>query len=538
MKKTASIRAHAPVPTRPAPVLVDPDVLAGYLEDASSHGPGKARGLLRPDTPEEAATFLRMTAGRELDVLPQAARSSLTGAARPRGEVVITCERWTKAELSSAGGPAGRVRCGAGVRLRDLQRWLGEHGRYFPPVPTYQEAMVGGTVATDAGGAATFKYGKTRRWVRGLEVLLYNGDRLVVERGECVVPRGGAFRIELSAGGVIEVPAPRYTLPRLKKLSCGYWSADPLDLVDLFVGSEGTLGMIASATLDLVPLPAAVVAGLAFLPDVGAALALSRALCAGGGADVRSVELLDDRCLALLRAHGDAERSRVTVPSGAGAALLVEAELPDRLDRDGADAIVLAALEGEASRHPLAELVRLVDAHGAGEEFELVFPGDESRREALAAFREAAPRRVNEMLQARRRDDPGISKVGGDLVVPPEALDGAFEVWRRGFESRGLEYAIWGHASDGNLHPNAIPRSVAETDAACDALLEFARDAAARGGAPLAEHGVGRSPLKQRMLLEFLGEPALAEMRAIKDALDPDDRFAPGVILPAKPRST
>jgi D-lactate dehydrogenase (cytochrome) len=534
MKKTASIRAVSLPPTRPTPVLVDPDVVAGYLEDASSVGPGTARGLLRPDRPEEAATFLRMTAGRELDVLPQAARSSLTGAARPRGEVVITCERWTSAELIGTGGAAGRVRCGAGVRLKDLQRWLGEHGRYFPPVPTYQEAMIGGTIATDAGGAATFKYGKTRAWVRAIEVLLFNGELLKVERGECVVPRGGTFRIELTGGRVLEVPTPTYVLPAVRKLSCGYWSSDPMDLVDLFVGSEGTLGMITASTLDLVPLPAAVVAGLAFLPDVGAALALSRALCAGGDPDVRSVELLDDRCLALLREHGDAEKLRVTLPATAGAALVFEAELPAAIGREGAESIVMGALEGDANRHPLAELVRIVERHGAGEEFELVFPGDDARREALAAFREAVPKRVNEILQARRRDEAGISKVGGDLVVPTGRLDAAFEVWRAGFASRGLEYAIWGHVSDGNLHPNAIPRSREETDAACEALLEFARDAVARGGAPLAEHGVGRSPLKQRMLREFLGEPALAEMRAIKDALDPDDRFSPGVILPAR----
>lgn len=536
MKKTASIRALALPPTRPTPVLVDSDLIAGYLEDASSVGPGSARGLLRPDRPEEAATFLRMTAGRELDVLPQAARSSLTGAARPRGEVVITCERWTSAEILATGGPAGRVRCGAGVRLKDLQRWLGEHGRYFPPVPTYQEAMIGGTVATDAGGAATFKYGKTRAWVRGLEVLLFNGDLLKVERGECVVPRGGTFRIELAGGKVLEVPTPSYVLPPLKKLSCGYWSSDPMDLVDLFVGSEGTLGMIAAATLDLVPLPPAVVAGLAFLPDVGAALSLSRELCAGGVPGVRSVEMLDDRCLALLREHGDAEKVRVTLPAGAGAALIFEAELPEAIGREAAEAVVLAALEGEATRHPLAELVRVVERNGAGEDFELVFPGDDARREALAAFREAAPKRVNEILQARRRDDPGIAKVGGDLVVPPGDLDAAFALWREGYATRGLEYAIWGHVSDGNLHPNALPRSLAETDAACEVLLEFARDAGRRGGAPLAEHGVGRSPLKQRMLREFLGDSALAEMRAIKDALDPDDRFAPGVILPARPK--
>ena len=104
--------------------------------------------------------------------------------------------------------------------------------------------------------------------------------------------------------------------------------------------------------------------------------------------------------------------------------------------------------------------------------------------------------------------------------------------YRQGFESRGLDYAVWGHISDGNVHPNVIPRSYDDVLRGREAILEFGRAVAALGGSPLAEHGVGRSPVKQMLLRELYGEEGIASMRAVKRALDPGWRLAPGVIFP------
>ena len=104
-------------------------------------------------------------------------------------------------------------------------------------------------------------------------------------------------------------------------------------------------------------------------------------------------------------------------------------------------------------------------------------------------------------------------------------------IYREGFERRGLEYAIWGHLSDGNLHPNALVRNAEDLQSGHETLLEFAEQAIARGGCPLSEHGVGRSSLKQEMLRRFLGPGAMDQMQRIKQALDPEHRFAPGVLF-------
>ncbi len=427
------------------------------------------------------------------------------------------------------------------MRLHELQRAVGERGFYYPPVPTYQDAMLGGSVSTNAGGAATFKYGVTRHWVEGLRVVLFNGDVLELERGRAVVRAGEEFRIRLSDGRELSVPAPRYRLPELKKISAGYFASDPLDLVDLFVGAEGTLGLLTEVTVRLLPRPPAVIELLAFtnLPEVALAIATSlreaavRSRRDPAWPDVRAIELLDASSLELLRVHGDTRRLRVVVPEGARSALLLEVELPSVASRAEVEEAVAAAWERRPpGRSPLVHLFGILAEHGALDDAEIAFPGDETRRDALLEFRESVPKRVNEILSGRRRTAPGVGKVGGDLIVPFDQVGEMLRIYEEGFRRRGLEWAVWGHLSDGNLHPNAIPRDAHETSLGIDAQREFAEEAIRRGGCPLSEHGVGRSLLKQELLRKFLGEEAVESMRRIKRALDPEGRFAPGVIFP------
>ncbi len=543
--REASIQARAVGEgVRPPPLVEDPAVLEAYAEDASGRPRGRARGLLRPGSEEEAAAYLRATAGTGAAVLPQAARTSLTGGAIPHGEVVLSVEGLRDIGAVRPHGTSARVEAGAGVRLRDLQESLAGRGFYYPPIPTYQEAMLGGAVSTNAGGAATFKYGATRSWVRGLRVLLFNGDLLEIERGQVQARPGEAFRIGLSDGSVREVPVPTYRLPGLKKISAGYYAADPLDLLDLFVGSEGTLGLITRVTLDLVPLPPSVMTGLVFVEaeDQGLALAAELGDTARGarergdprGPDIRAIEWMDSRSVALLRATGDLDRHRVRAPEGRVAGVLFELELPERATNEQAHDLLAAWLDGPraAPDVPMVRLFEVLGRHVDLDSLVLAFPEDEGRRQALRALREAVPSRVNEILAERRRADPAVRKVGGDLIVPVERLPEMVCACEEAFARRGLGFALWGHVSDGNLHPNGLPRNEPEVEVGEEALLELGELAARLGGCPLSEHGVGRSPVKQEMLRRFLGEAAIAEMWAIKSALDPEGRFAPGVLLP------
>jgi D-lactate dehydrogenase (cytochrome) len=120
------------------------------------------------------------------------------------------------------------------------------------------------------------------------------------------------------------------------------------------------------------------------------------------------------------------------------------------------------------------------------------------------------------------------------MIVPVDRFDGMMRLYREGYARRGLDYAIWGHISDGNVHPNVIPRSYADVVAGREAILELGRDVVRMGGSPLAEHGVGRSTLKQALLRQMYGDRAIDEMRAIKRAIDPEWKLADGVLFPKR----
>jgi D-lactate dehydrogenase (cytochrome) len=124
-----------------------------------------------------------------------------------------------------------------------------------------------------------------------------------------------------------------------------------------------------------------------------------------------------------------------------------------------------------------------------------------------------------------------IEKTAADMIVPFARFGEMLALYHEGFRRRGLDYAIWGHVSDGNVHPNVLPRTVEEMLAGREAVLEFGREAIARGGCPLAEHGVGRSPMKQQLLRELYGEAGIGQMRAVKRALDPEWKLSPGVLF-------
>jgi D-lactate dehydrogenase (cytochrome) len=515
-------------------VTTDRSVLATYEEDAArSHG--TASGVARPRDEAEVAALLGRARRLGLSVLAQGARSSLTAGATPRGDLVLALEGLDRVlEV----GPDW-VRCEPGVRLRDLNERVLAAGLWFPPVPTYDLCCVGGAVSTNAAGAATWKHGAVRPWVRALRVVLASGEVLALRRGETRASAAG-FAIE-SREGTIHVPLPRYRTPPLKKIACGYFVRDGLDLVDLFVGSEGTLGVVTEVELGLAPVPAAIVAGVASFADEARALAFASAVRAASeetwrtrspvGLDMRSLELVDADSLELLRERGKATDG-ITLPARGGCFVLWEQELATALTDDAAALAIGSGLSGATTAGPLEALGALLAAHGAGEDVRVALPHDERGRRLIARVREVVPETVNELVAERKRTDPAIRKVAGDMVVPFERLPEMLSHYRERFRRRGLASAIWGHVSDGNLHPNVLARTGAESEAGEEALLELGAIARELGGAPLSEHGVGKSPTKQELLRRFYGDEALDDMARVKLALDPRAILAPGNIFP------
>jgi D-lactate dehydrogenase (cytochrome) len=470
-------------------------------------------------------------------VLPIGAQSSLTGGATPRGDLVLSTARMDR--IVEIGRDFVRVQ--PGVPIATLQQALAERSLYYPPAPTYNGAFVGGTIATNASGAATFKYRSTREWVRSTTVVLATGEVLDLERGQVVAHPDGYFEIDGPAG-LRRVPVPRYRMPEVPKHSAGYFAAPGMDLVDLFVGSEGTLGVIVEATLGLIsPAPAA---ALAFVPfgSERQAMEVAKTLHDASketwrrgdahGLDVSAIELVDRRSIELLREDGIDAKYAVSFPPSTELALLVQLELAAGTTNEEAYAQIAAALDPDPPDGPLVRLCRLLDQAGVLDETEMALPGDRRRADQFFEVREAVPSAVKQRVAvAQERVHPGIEKTAADMVVPFERFGEMMQAYRRGFESRGLDYAIWGHASDGNVHPNVIPRTFEDVLAGREAILEFGREAARLGGCPLAEHGVGRNAVKQALLRSLYGTEGINQMRAVKAALDPEWKLAPGVVF-------
>ena len=434
----------------------------------------------------------------------------------------------------------------AGVSLRDLQERAAAQGAHYPPVPTFDGAAAGGVVATNAAGAATFKYGSTRDWVRGLlTVVLPAGGVLELERGEVTAHPDGYFEL-VGETTTCRVPIPTYRMPDVVKHSAGYFARPGMDLIDLFIGSEGTLGIVTSVTFKLVPhVPNTCLLWVTF-PDERTAIDLVVTLrnearetwrtADPRGIDVAAIEHLDRRSLELLREDGADQRHGVSVPKDAVVALLAQVELPGGTPFSTQDAYdqIPNALGGDAPDTPLTRLSRLIARFGALERVELVLPEDRRRQRQFVDLREAVPEAVNSRVRAAQRQSSRIYKTAADMIVPFDRFEDSLRAYRGAFDQHALDYAIWGHISDGNVHPNVIPRTSDDVRLGQQAILECGRQIIAMGGGPLAEHGVGRSPVKQALLRELYGETGIQQMRQLKSALDPDCRLAPGVLFPKR----
>jgi D-lactate dehydrogenase (cytochrome) len=182
----------------------------------------------------------------------------------------------------------------------------------------------------------------------------------------------------------------------------------------------------------------------------------------------------------------------------------------------------------------MTELAALLNGSVAEADVVVAPPGDLAGAERLRAFREGVPLGVNRRVAEARRGAAQIEKVAADVIVPVERVAALLDFWSDGLALRGLDGAVWGHVSDGNLHPNVIPRSADEYAAGREFVLAVGREATRLGGAPLAEHGVGRNLVKQQLLRELYGDEGIAQMHRVKQALDPGGTLAPGVLFPGR----
>jgi len=317
-----------------------------------------------------------------------------------------------------------------------------------------------------------------------------------------------------------------------------------MDLIDLFIGSEWTLGVIVEVILKTAALPAGTCRAFVPVASEEAAIALVGELRLAAattwrsrdprGIDLAAIEHLDARSIAVIREDGVDRKLDITLPSGAAVALLIDLELPVTASTEALWAQLESARDPAGADTPLARFCRLLDRAGVLDDTEIALPDDRARANAFAELREAVPAGVNRRIAQAKQRDAEISKTAADMIVPFDRFGDMMRECRRLFADRELDLAVWGHISDGNVHPNVMPRTADDMRKGREAILELGRVVIEMGGCPLAEHGVGRNPIKQELLRQLYGETGVNAMRAIKLSLDPQGLLASGVIFPAQ----
>jgi FAD/FMN-containing dehydrogenase len=194
------------------------------------------------------------------------------------------------------------------------------------------------------------------------------------------------------------------------------------------------------------------------------------------------------------------------------------------------EVVLLAQVEIEADR-TLEMLEPLMSRHVSLDATEVALPSNPRRAAAFVELREAVPSGVNRRVGLAHASDPRIHKTAADMIVPFNQFGDMMGTCRRLCAEHHLDLAVWGHISDGNVHPNIIPRDYDDVVRGKRVLLALAGAVIAMGGCPLAEHGVGRNPVKQQMLEMLYGRVGVSAMRRVKLSLDPDWKFSPGVLF-------
>ncbi len=436
-------------------VLTSPQDLICYGFDATGLT-GRPSAVVLPRATAEVSRIMKIAYRERIPVTPRGAGTGLAGGAVPvQGGVVLSLARMTRIVETSTRDRLAVVE--PGVITADLARAAEAVGLFYPPDPSsHKVSTIGGNIACNAGGPRCFKYGVTRDYVLGLEVVLPDGD---------VLRTGG----------------------RTVKNVTGY------DLTRLIVGSEGTLGVVTQANLRLIAQPEVKQTLLAVFSRLDAAGRAVEEVVSSGVVPC-SMELMDQACLQVVEQY-----LGVGLPVDAEAVLLVELDgYRETVERQAAaTAALLTGCDAAAVRvaHSEAEAANLWQA----------------RRSISPALTRIAP-----------------LKIGEDIAVPPSQIQSfirRFQYLRQQFE---IPMVVYGHAGDGNLHPNTVvdgrnPAALAEVERW---LGEVARLALDLGGTLSGEHGIGA--LKAPYLEWEVGAVGIQAMRAIKTALDPLHLLNPG----------
>jgi D-lactate dehydrogenase (cytochrome) len=485
--------------------------LRNYLEDTSNLK-GCADALYVPQSKEEISSILEECRRKDAALTVSSGHTGTTGGCVPLQGAILSTELLKKIIDIDRTKKTATVE--SGVTLEDLEKEAKKFNLTLRACPTESLAFIGGAISTAASGVRGFGYGSIRKYVVGLEVVLADGELLNISRGE-VFSIKRKFDFEYK-GKRFKFSIPSYTMPAVKS-QAGYFIEDSMDLIDVFIGSEGTLGVIISAQIVLQKIPFNTFDGLVFFKKEKEALSFAvkiKELQAKGLLHAASLEFFDTFSLEFLRPEHS------FIPSSAAAAIYFEQE----------------ADNAKSSQLFLEQWALLIEEGNALVEASILADTPQTR-EKIFEFRHRLPQRINEFLRST-----GQLKAATDIAVPNKAFLAMYNFYRETAQASALTYVNFGHIGESHLHFNFLPKNDEESARARECLALFCKKAVEQGGTVSAEHGIGK--IKKPYLKMMYTQQEILEMAALKKYFDPhcllglDNIFNKELLIEAEPRGT
>ncbi|MFC1595975.1 FAD-binding oxidoreductase [Candidatus Margulisiibacteriota bacterium] len=468
----------------------DQTVIQAYFMDKSNLPGGQADTVYFPASSKDITQVLESANQTNTPVTISGAGTGTTGGRIPFGGYVISMEKMDRILKIQRSPEITTVTVEAGVTLKALDDYLKDNDQIYAPNPTEYTAQIGATIANNSSGTHTFKFGATRKWVQGLTLVLPNGQLLKLSRGQLQAEGlliGGHSNLPFSS-----VPIPSYTIPQTKN-TAGYYAVPDMDLLDLFIGAEGTLGVIVEATLAIIPRPKSRLAFYLFFNDEADALVFASDLRgkrkSSSMLDPVCLEYFDSRALTFLRSvFGN-------IPANANGCIFAEQWL------DSSEDSVLQAWINYLDRWDSV----LSDTWCAQSERE---------HQQFEEIRHGLPVAINETIA--RYNQP---KVSMDFAVPEHNFSELVDLYQRVLSKAGIQWLTFGHIGDCHLHLNLLPRDDSEYHQAIKIYKQLAETVVRLHGTLSAEHGIGK--LKHHYLKLMYGTEGIHQMQTVKKAFDP-----------------
>jgi len=474
----------------------NPDEIENYLVDASNFH-GNCEAVYFPESVEDIVHILKEMNDKKKLVTVAGNGTGLTGARVPQGGIVISTEKMNKIIVINEAEKFAVVQ--PGLILSDFIKGVSEKKLLYPPDPTEKNCFIGATVATNASGEKTFKYGPTRDYVLELEIVLPAGETLTLKRGEQIA-KDYLLTIKTDSGKEIQLDVPGYKMPATKNAS-GYFCKKNMDAIDLFVGSEGTLGIITKVKLKLLAAPEKIIScvvyfnaeknALSFIKEARNISLNTRLRTDERTIDALALEFFDANALNFLRG------SYSQIPEDAKAAVWFEQEVTHSNEETFFDYWI--------------DLIKQFH----GDEESAWFAVNDADKAKLQEFRHSISAKVNEHITKNN-----LRKLGTDVAVPDANFEELYFYSKKIVEEAGLNYVIYGHFGNSHIHLNMLPKNNTEFDAGKSIYGKICLKAIELNGTVSAEHGIGK--IKKEFLIDMYGIENIEKMITLKRRLDPN----------------